>query len=334
MVTISDIAKKAGVAKSTVSRYLNGGSVSALTKEKIEKIVIDTGYTPNSFARSLKARKTNMLGVIIPRLNSASTNEILTGIDAASHKKGYQLIMTNADQKEDREIENLLALANQKVEGILFLAKNITQRHLDTIEKLPLPVLVLGQKVPGIHTMIHADEEAGRKMGEYALSLGHRRFLFVGVSEDDQAVGIDRKKGFLDALQHEKESCVRFIQTDFSFMDTYRKALEFLPEITETFVICATDNMALAVLKAAKELAFSIPRDFSLSGFGGYAGTSFVTPSITTIAYPFNQMGELAVDELEQLIQGKKMPFERVLSNELMVQKSTKRINRAKKECQ
>jgi len=328
MVTITDIAKRAGVAKSTVSRYLNGGSVSAKTREKIDKIVEETGYTPNSFARSLKAKKTNMLGVIIPRLDSASSNEILTGIDRIAHKRGYQLIITNADQQEKREIKNLQALANQKVEGIIFLAQGISPGHLETIRSLPLPVLVLGQKAEEIHCIVHDDEGAGRKIGEYALSLGHRRFLFAGVSETDQAVGQERKNGFLSAVQNVQNCSVKFIEVAFSKEKVYQSALSFLPGMTETFVVCATDNIALAVLKAAKELGLSVPEDFSLSGFGGYEATSFVSPSITTINYPFRKLGELAVGELEQLIKEKEVAVEMVLSNELAIKNSTSPLNK------
>ena len=84
MVTLQDIAKMAGVSKSTVSRYLNNGSVGKNTREKIDAIIKETGYQPNPFAQSLKAGKSNMIGVIIPRYDSPSTNEVLKGIDAAA----------------------------------------------------------------------------------------------------------------------------------------------------------------------------------------------------------------------------------------------------------
>src|SRR5699024_3228995 len=108
----------AGVAKSTVSRYLNNGSISQKTREKIEKIIKETGYTTNTYAQSLKAEKTNMIGVIIPRLNSASTNEVLEGIDATARKAGYQLVITNSNQENARELENIQTLQRQKVAGI------------------------------------------------------------------------------------------------------------------------------------------------------------------------------------------------------------------------
>lgn len=324
MITITDIARKAGVAKSTVSRYLNGGSVSVKTRRKIDEIVKETGYTPNSFARSLKAKKTNMLGVIIPRLNSASSNEILSGIDQISYQKGYQLIITNANQNTERELDNLQTLANQKVEGIIFLAKEITDRHIELIQSLPIPVLVLGQKAEGIHCIVHDDYGAGQTIGKYALELGHRSLLFVGIPEEDQAVGKERKQGFLDAVHSCQNCIVRSVEADFSKQATYLKALEFLPGLKETYIACATDNIALAVLKAAKELKIPVPQILSISGFGGSEAASFVSPSITTMAYPFEQLGELSVREIEKLIQRKEVPHVTILKNELLIKESTK----------
>ena len=106
-MTINDIAQLAGVAKSTVSRYLNGGSVSRKTREKLDEIVRETGYSPNTFAQSLKAKRTNIVGTIIPRLDSYSSNEILEGIDQELWQRQLQLIITNSDQNVAREIENI-----------------------------------------------------------------------------------------------------------------------------------------------------------------------------------------------------------------------------------
>lgn len=128
MVTINEVAKQAGVAKSTVSRYLNDGHISSHTKKKVEEAIKETGYTPNSFARSLKARKTNMLGVIIPRLNSASTNEVLEGIDLISQKYGYELIIINSNQEK----EYLFFLRDKKIMKSIVLHIKIIKR----VEKL------------------------------------------------------------------------------------------------------------------------------------------------------------------------------------------------------
>lgn len=304
MVTIKDIAHKAGVAKSTVSRYLNGGSVSKKTKAKLDQIVSETGYAPNTFAQSLKAKKTKMIGTIIPRLDSFATNTILASIDEELRIKNYQLIITNTNQSVEHEVENIYTLAKQKVDGIILLATVVTQAHRKAIADVNIPVLLLGQSADGLNTIVHQEYEAGFKMGNYATNLGHKNFLYFTVLEEDEAVGQLRSKGVLDALKGSLETTVEVVEISFSFSKAYEKAMSVLTETTATYILCATDNIALAVMKAAHTLGLTIPEDFSLSGFGGYEVTSIVTPTITTVKYPYEELGSVSVANLIDLIEG------------------------------
>lgn len=323
MVTINDIAKRAGVAKSTVSRYLNNGSISEKTRKRLDEIVKETGYSPNAFARSLKAANTNMIGVVIPRLNSASTNEVLEGIDEQARQKGYQLIITNSNQDIDQELENIQTLIKQKVEGIIVLAREVTAEHKKLIEESGIPFLILGQSAASIHSMTYTDYDAGNKIGQYALGLGHKTFLFFGVTELDQAVGVERKQGFLDAVAKDDQVQVTIIETSFSKTNAYQDALSVLKNIQATYIVCATDNIAIAVLKAAYELGYKVPEDFSISGFGGYEETDYVHPSITTVSYPYKEMGRKALNNLMELVKGTEIPYQILLPNQLTIKNST-----------
>lgn len=323
MVTIKDIAQQAGVAKSTVSRYLNGGSVSKKTKAKLDQIVNETGYAPNTFAQSLKAKKTNMIGTIIPRLDSFATNAILASIDEELRNRQYQLIITNTNQNIAREVENIYTLAKQKVDGIILLATVVTEAHRKAIAEVKIPVLLLGQSAEGLHTIVHQEYEAGFKMGSYATDLGHKQFLYFTVLKDDEAIGQLRSKGVLDALENGSGTSVEVIETNFSFSKAYEKAMSVLATTSATYILCATDNIALAVMKAAHTLGLSIPNDFSLSGFGGYEVTSIVTPTITTVKYPYKQLGSLSVTNLIEIIEGENAIRNLELPNVLVKREST-----------
>lgn len=323
MVTIKDIAQQAGVAKSTVSRYLNGGSVSKKTKAKLDQIVNETGYAPNTFAQSLKAKKTNMIGTIIPRLDSFATNAILASIDKELRNRQYQLIITNTNQNVAREVENIYTLAKQKVDGIILLATVVTEAHRKAIAEVKIPVLLLGQSAEGLHTIVHQEYEAGFKMGSYATDLGHKQFLYFTVLKDDEAIGQLRSKGVLDALENGSGTSVEVIETNFSFSKAYEKAMSVLATTSATYILCATDNIALAVMKAAHTLGLSIPNDFSLSGFGGYEVTSIVTPTITTVKYPYKQLGSLSVTNLIEIIEGENGIRNLELPNVLVKREST-----------
>ncbi|ALV21955.1 LacI family DNA-binding transcriptional regulator [Carnobacterium antarcticum] len=323
MVTINDIAKRANVAKSTVSRYLNGGSVSQKTKEKLNQIVAETGYTPNTFAQSLKAKKTNMIGTIIPRLDSYSANEALASIDEELRERNFQLLITNTNQLSAREIESIYSLAKQKVAGILLFATVITEEHKKAITEVGIPVILLGQQAEGFYHIVHEEYQAGYKLGKYATRLGHKDFLYLNVFEADVAVGQLRKNGVLAALKEEKESSVEMVEVSFSFEKAYEQALKLLPTLKATYIFCATDNIALAVLKAAHKLGLEVPTAFSLSGFGGYQITSIVTPSITTVKYAYKELGQVAVQNLIKLLDGEEVPEEVQLTNELIANEST-----------
>ncbi len=133
MVTLNDIAKMANVSKSTVSRYLNQGSVSQKTKEKLDKIVKETGYQPNFLAQSLKPTRSNMAGVIIPRYDSPSTNTAMKGIDSVAYAENVQLMITNANLNLERTKQNMRLLQRQKVGAIILFATEIDQELEDMI---------------------------------------------------------------------------------------------------------------------------------------------------------------------------------------------------------
>lgn len=331
MITINEIAKKAGVAKSTVSRYLNEGSVSEKTKKKIAKIIEETDYQPNLYAQSLKAKSSKMIGVVIPRLNSASTNDALTGIDSEAKKNGYEPVFLNSNLKIDNDIKNIQILNKQKVEGIIFFARELTNELIKVIQESKVPIILVGQTLKGSYSVTHKDYEAGYKMGEYLSQMGHQRVLFMGVSEKDKAVGVNRKQGFNDAFEKEEGESY-FLETSFSKRKTYQLVIEELPNYFDqeiTAIVCATDNIAIAVAKGLTDLGKSIPNDFSLTGFGGYDITSYFNPSITTVRYPYQDIGKTAVKHLLKQVKNKNITAKNIeLVNELIIQASVKRINK------
>lgn len=322
MVTLNEIAERAGVAKSTVSRFLNNGSVSEETRAKIQKIIDETGYVPNQFAQSLKAQRSNMIGVILPRFDSPSTNQVLKGIDELAYAKGYQLVLTNSNLDSQREKENLALLERQKVAGIIWIASFFDDALLKQIHQMKAPILVIGQKIAGVPCLVHQDYQAGVQIAEHALALGHRDLLYVGVTADDNAVGVLRRDGFIETAR-QAGATVDFIETDFSRKLAYQQALAYLPHVQATYIAAATDQIAIGITNAAQDLNKSIPTDFSLSGFGGYSESDYAYPRITTIDYPFYELGQQSLTLLEELIQDADIPMLHTMANHLHIKRST-----------
>lgn len=326
MLTIRDIAQKAGVGKSTVSRYLNGGVVSEKTKKKLDVVIKETGYTPNTYAQNLKAKKTNLIGIITPRLDSYSANETLRGIDEELRNQNYQLLISNTYQSTEREIESIHAFVNQKVEGIIFFATILTEKHKEALKSIKVPLIIIGQEVEGAYCIIHDDYNAGVQVGKYATSIGHRNFLFLNVFEKDISVGMNRRAGVVDSINKESGTSIQEVTTTFQIEDAYKKALEVLPTTKASYVVCATDNIALGVLKAAYSLKRNIPEDFSLSGFGGYDITEAVFPTITTVKFSYKKSGIMAAQKIIELVRGEKIQRITKLENKLVIRDSTKEI--------
>lgn len=305
-MNIHDIAKIAGVSKSTVSRYLNGGSISTKTRDKIERVVIETGYAPNQFAQSLKAKRTQMIGVIVPRLNSFASNETLLGIETYLRQQHFQTIIVNTDLDVTLEINALYSLAKNKVDGILLFATQITQDHIKAFETVKTPVILVGQSYKDIHSIVQNDYEAGLAIGEYFGKTSLSRLAYLGVGAYDKAVGIHRKNGVLEGLKH-FDKVADYYETTFKLSDAKERAKTLLSDYEA--IICATDNIALGVLKAAYELNLKVPEQLSISGFGGYETTSIVTPMITTVAFPYQKTGECAAVSMLALLDGKDVPY-------------------------
>ncbi|MDR4945414.1 LacI family DNA-binding transcriptional regulator [Neobacillus cucumis] len=307
MKTIADIARLSGVAKSTVSRYLNGGSVGELTKKKIERVIKETGYVPNTFAQSLKAKKPNIIGTIVPRLDSYATSQTLIGIDEKLRELNYQMLISNTSQDLEREIENIYTMARQKVAGIILLATQITDTHIEAFQTLQIPILLVGQQHQDVYSVIHNDFDAGYDIGKYVMDKGHRKIAFLGVTENDIAVGVNRKEGFKKAIQESGDCEVKYYETSFKMAEAIRKAPDIIDEFNPSILVCATDNIALGAIKAAHLKGIQVPKDISVTGFGGYDVTEIIHPSLTTVQFFYKEAGQMAAQSMVKLVNNEQL---------------------------
>ena len=159
-ITMDDIANMAGVTKSTVSRYFNGGSVRESTRERIQEIIREYNYEPNTFAR-LKAKESNVIGVVLPTLNSKVSSRVVTSIGRYLREQGYETLIKDSDHSVDLELKNIQRLITLKVDGIILSAITITEAHRKLIQGSPVPVVVLAQDYDGefpLSTMITGQE--------------------------------------------------------------------------------------------------------------------------------------------------------------------------------
>lgn len=306
---MSDIAREAGVAKSTVSRYFNGGYVKEETKEKIREVVDRTGFEPSAAAQNLKRKQTRVIGVVAPTMTSTATGRLLNSLDCALHEEGYSCIMLTTDHDPKREIAALEYLHSLRVDGMILIATNISEAHQRLQRQSRIPILVMGQRFPQGHSIIYDDYQAGKKLGEYCRNKGHKDVVFIGVSEQDEAVGKIRKDGVMDGLGSDSEIMhIMMEETTFSYQETRELVRDLLEVHIPDLIICATDLMALAAYKEVRERGLRVPEDVSLAGFGGYEMSELLSPEMTTVRFEHEAAGKLCASTLVAMINDEPAP--------------------------
>ena len=166
-MTISEIAKLAGVSSAAVSRYLNDGSLSQEKRQRIERVIRETKYRPSEYARTMRTKKSNRIGVLVPQIDSESVPKILSGISERMDQKNYHVLLMNSNLSLEKEIGILETFEQSQVDGLIFVASVLTKRHEKALEHMGVPVVILGQKSEKYPCIYHE---------QHLLSTGHWSF--------------------------------------------------------------------------------------------------------------------------------------------------------------
>lgn len=295
MLNIIDIAKMAGVSKSTVSRYLNGGYVSEERKKKIKEIIDETGFVPQRQAKGLRNRKTNLIAVIVPKISTETTSLVVDGITSILNKEKYEVIIANTNLSTKKEIEYLNVFKTNQVDGIILIATTITKEHEKIFKDITVPFVIVAQEVDEFSCVFHDDYNAGKYCTQILLDRGHKNIAFVGVYEDDIAVGYNRQKGYMDTLrEHNMVVDNHYIKIgDFSHESGYRLTKELMEsEQRPDAIFAVTDTIAFGVICYLNEAGIKIPEEVSVISIGDNRIANYMTPRLTTLHYFYFEAGE------------------------------------------
>lgn len=316
-ITMADIAQMAGVGKSTVSRYFNGGYLKDSTRKKIQTIIEQYHYEPNSFAR-LNAKMSNLIGVVVPTLNSKISSRVITSIDRYVREHNYETIIKSSDHSQELEYQNVQRLLQLKVDGILLSAITMTDQLHELIKTSTIPIVVLAQEYSDCICIVDDDYEAGYAMGDFIGQSHPKSVAYIGIAEYDIAVGIIRKQGILDGLKRHHITPSHILYGDYS----YESGRELTRSLLETFIpdtiICATDRLAFGAYSVLKEKGYQIPTDISVAGFGGYQESTLLDPPLTTVKFDTYAMGYIGAETLLKCIQKQPVPKKQVIGFELL----------------
>lgn len=330
-MTIQDVAELAGVAKSTVSRYLNAGYISDATAKKIQDAIRETGFRTNFFASRLKMRASKLLGIVMPRFDSYTGGCMLSGMDKAMEQAGYQSLLQTSHLSAAQELSRMRQLCNQGMDGIIVVSVGITEAHVRLVEDLDIPVLFVGQQHPDVSYLKVDDYAAGRTMGKIIRENGHKRVVFAGVGERDRALGIERRDGFEEVFgRGHRGASVSFVEMGFGFRAAYEAGEEIMRH-RPTAIVCATDNMGLGILRYLHEQGISVPDDVSVAGFGGYEVASVTYPALTTIAFDYEALGRMAVENMLKRLAGEAVGSRSDLPMQVVLRESVRRVKGGEK---
>ena len=327
-LTIVDIAKMAGVGSTTVSRYFNGGNLKKETREKIKKIVEEYNYTPNTFAKALKGTDSKIIGVIVPCLHSYVSSNTLKYIDKSLKENNYETLIMNADFDEEKQLDYIRKLARMNVDGIILLPTTMSKSYESTIKSIDVPVVLLGQEGEYTYSVEYNDFNAARDLSNFVLACGHRKIAYLGVGEEDIAVGYYRKLGFMTTLEKYNLSPVDVLITNFGMEDSYRLTNENIDKLKKaTCLICATDNLAYGAIKALEENGLNIGTDYSVAAFGDYASSALLKSPLTTIKFDLEDAAKKTVEMLLNVIKKKETEMKILIGYDLKTRSSVVDLN-------
>ena len=331
-VTIEEIAERAGVSITTVSRVLNGKKdVSAATREKIKRIMKEHDYLPTFSAQTLASKKTNTIGIVIPRsaryiFSNPHSMEMLRGITETLSRFDYDFLLILNKEKRYSQF-----FKERRIDGLIFLINRYEDPFIQELVEQKYPFVTIG-RLRDSEAMTFIDTNSLRSsylVTEYLIKLGHRRIGYIG-GPLDYTTGLRRFEGFKLALEEYRvpyeESWVKFAAN--SLQEEGRELAEALlgQETMPSAVVCFNDLMAVGAMGAFQKAGKKIPDDLSLISFDNTYLAEYANPPLSSLAQPGYELGRKGSELLLDILDGKQnvsKPVQIILPVELVVRQST-----------
>jgi DNA-binding LacI/PurR family transcriptional regulator len=323
---MADVARVAGVSAQTVSRVLTGHpNVQAKTRAKVMAAVDQLGYRRNNAARMLSSGRSRTIGVVTLRTSFYSRAAVTSGIENAAHAAGYAVSTATTTSLDTSGIESALSrLADQGVEGVILSVPLIhTSERIEQFTRSVPTITIDGSRTDATEVVAVDQAMTAQLATQHLLDLGHETVWHVaGPGEWLEAV--NRRDGWKETLEAAGRAVPPPLEGDWSPASGYRNGLVLarIPEVTAVFV--ASDEMAFGVIRAFHELGRRVPEDISVVGVDDIELAEYCSPSLTTVAQPFGEMGALAVAHLlRQIADPGSVPKPASVEPRLVVRAST-----------
>lgn len=331
---IKDVAQKAGFSIATVSHaFRNPGRVSDETRRKVLSAAKEIGYSPNMLAASLRTSRSGNIVAIIPDIADNLNGKIISGIESIAHGRGYSVLLGDTQGSEKREQEFAAMVASRQADGIILMSHRLPFEVGDTgLLMDQLPPIVNGCEFAGHETIPFVgidDIQAAMDATRHLIELGHRDIAVI-TGDINSTSCRDRLEGFRGAMSQSglqpNENLIAY--SDYSLSGGERAVDTLLIQKNRpSAIFCFSDEIAMGCMFALRRQQFSVPDDISVIGFDDIPIASYVTPPLTTISQPTEEIGAACATLLLDLIEGKELQkLQYILPHNLVVRESTRRF--------
>ncbi|MEE1920656.1 LacI family DNA-binding transcriptional regulator [Pseudomonas sp. 148P] len=308
MATIKDVAALAGISYTTVSHVLNKTRpVSEPVRLKVEAAIAELDYVPSAVARSLKARSTATIGLLVPNSVNPYFAELARGIEDACERNGYCVILCNSDDNPQKQRSYLRVLLEKRIDGLIVASVGEDRDLLDSLSSVRTPMVILDRALEGVDAdLVRIDHEQGAYLAtRHLLDLGHTDIACIN-GPADTSVATLRLAGFHRALNEAgvKPEAGRVVNSDFTSLGGYGAAANLLRGSRPTAIFAGNDMIGMGVLRAAAERDISVPDELSVIGFDDIQMCQYVYPALTTVGQSIRDLGEMAASVLLRRISG------------------------------
>ncbi len=307
-VTIKDIAKKAGVSHTTVSRALLGNPlISTETTARIRSIATELGYRPSAAARSLKTRRSQALGVIVSNIDDPYFSEVLQGIENAAQESGYSLFIAASHHDREREDAIVQTMVEHRVEGVIICSSSFSTQQGRNFVEYGVPIVAVNNQAAEDYrySIYHDDMEGSRQVTRHLLDLGHSRIAYLGNSLSGRT-NSDRLAGYQNELRAKGMSLApEYVhEVAYDMPGAIQQAIGHFIRLRPrpTALVCYNDMMAIEAMQGLQRAGLKIPQDISITGFDNIVFSAYTNPPLTTFDQPKRFIGEEAARLLLSLL--------------------------------
>lgn len=297
-LTIVDIAKLSGVGKSTVSRVLtNDPKVKPETRLKVEQVIETHGYVPSKSAQSMRGGSQKVVGVLISRLDSASENRVVSSMLSVLYGAGYDVVIMESQLDSQKTNEHLDVLKRRNVDGVIVFG--FTNCDVVKLESWQHRMVVVAMDTENVSSINYDNKTLIRNALAYLADLGLDDIAYVGVDESDTTTGRLRLQAYQEWCDSRKTR-PQAVTGELSHESAYALVDQVLTDSTQA-IVCASDSLALGVIKRLQELGRT---EIRVTGVGGNPLLSFLFPNTFSIDPGYHQAGEKAANLLIQQLSG------------------------------